>query len=90
MSDSPQRIVHLAPSDGNWFFREVGAPPSREVQRVAAWATLANGLTVGMISRGSRLSSRQPACLEPADPGAAGEYVHWSDLPEDIRSRLRA
>ena len=90
MNDAPQRLVHLAPSDGNWFFRELNAPASRELQRVAAWATLASGLTVGLLSRGSRLSSSQPACLEPPSPCAAGEYVHWSDLPEDIRSRLRA
>lgn len=82
-----RKIVHLCPC-ANWFYYVPGASSPSQVSRVAAWATLDDGTTTGLLAQAGRPSDGLPPRLEPVSPHAGGVFRHLSELPVTLRPTI--
>lgn len=81
-------FVALAPAH-DWFFVPDHAGSGYVmIQRVAAWGTTANGLTVGLRPVPSDLGQGVPARLEPLD-NERGSFKHLDDLSSFEKDAVR-
>lgn len=62
----------------DWFFYQenAGAREPWRFDRVVVWATDDKGETRGLLSR----DAASAGTLSPPPAGAAGGYIHWSEL----------